>query len=285
MTSKGLKINQDLIFKEVEEVYGVGYYAYNPSDSIYFYFDYDIGISFKLKRIFEDNIEIPYRIEEPYTTDPRYLSSKVIETIIEESDYEDISENEFIDDEYIPKDINEAVHQINTFFTDSIRNEIKSLSENEFSSRAHFSLGMRLRNNWGLWGGSRLAVYFNNIGIFHPDDMSGILLISYHRHINDKDLEIDKQIDYYKKYWLVIQPPDVKDFPKEELGLEFGSGIFYNRNDGTTGVIHVQTNSESDNFWIYDYYFGWKRINKSTEDKLLKLGEINQEIVESIFKK
>lgn len=58
-----------------------------------------------------------------------------------------------------------------------------------------------MRNNWGLWSGSRLAKYFNEMGIFHPDDMSGIILTSFHRHLNGKDLQLDQQIKYYQEYW------------------------------------------------------------------------------------
>jgi hypothetical protein len=60
---------------------------------------------------------------------------------------------------------------------------------------------MWIRNNWRLWGGSRLSKYFNDLGIFHPDDMSGIILNSYHRFLLGQDIKLDDQIDYYKDYW------------------------------------------------------------------------------------
>lgn len=59
------------------------------------------------------------------------------------------------------------------------------ISEEEFTVNTHFGFGMWIRNNWNLWGGSRLSIYFNQKGIHHPDDMSGIILVSYHRHLND----------------------------------------------------------------------------------------------------
>jgi len=60
---------------------------------------------------------------------------------------------------------------------------------------------MWLRNNWQLWGGSRLSKYFNNLGIFHPDDMSGIILDSYHRYLTDKEIKLEEQINFYQEYW------------------------------------------------------------------------------------
>jgi len=49
--------------------------------------------------------------------------------------------------------------------------------------------------------GSRLSKYFNDIGISHPDDMSGIILKSYYRRLNNLDIELKKQVDNYQKYW------------------------------------------------------------------------------------
>ena len=39
---------------------------------------------------------------------------------------------------------------------------------------------MWIRNNWGLWGGSRLLKYFKERGITHPDSMSAIILACYY---------------------------------------------------------------------------------------------------------
>jgi hypothetical protein len=36
-----------------------------------------------------------------------------------------------------------------------------------------------MRNNWGLWGGSRLQKYFTEKGVGHPDEMSSVILFFY----------------------------------------------------------------------------------------------------------
>ena len=61
--------------------------------------------------------------------------------------------------------------------------------------------GLWMRNNWGLWGGSRLSNYFNKLGVFHPDDMSGIILTSYYRYSLGKEIKLEEQISHYKSYW------------------------------------------------------------------------------------
>jgi hypothetical protein len=74
---------------------------------------------------------------------------------------------------YIPKDLNDAISELNKNFSDSLKTEIKKMTENDFSGRFHMGTGMWMRNNWRLWAGSRLSVYFNDLGIYQqlsPND-------------------------------------------------------------------------------------------------------------------
>jgi hypothetical protein len=66
----------------------------------------------------------------------------------------------------------------------------------------HFGAGLSMRNGWKLWKGKNsLARYFHSIGIFHPDDMSSIILTSFHRRLNGKNIELASQVRYYQDYW------------------------------------------------------------------------------------
>ena len=102
---------------------------------------------------------------------------------------------------YIPKDLEDCFRQIDSFWDDSTKTKAKEWTEDEFSANAHFGFGMWMRNNWQLWGGSRLSKYFNDMEIYHPDDMSGIILDSYHRYLTGKETKIDEQVKYYQEYW------------------------------------------------------------------------------------
>ncbi|MEO1054375.1 MAG: DUF6794 domain-containing protein [Bacteroidota bacterium] len=106
-----------------------------------------------------------------------------------------------IDGVYIPVDLYDCFEQINSFLGDSTKQQVAKLSDEDFAGRSHFGLGLWMRNNWSLWGGSRLSKYFNDLGIHHPDDMSGIILDSYHRQLTGKKIELKKQIKYYQGYW------------------------------------------------------------------------------------
>jgi len=95
-----------------------------------------------------------------------------------------------------PKTIDEAVFEILK------SSDIENLKEEDPVS-FHHSTGRWLRNKWGLWDqNSPLHRAFNAIGIFHGDDMSGIILESSHRILNGLPVDLREQVKYYQKYWL-----------------------------------------------------------------------------------
>lgn len=103
--------------------------------------------------------------------------------------------------DFIPKNIEDCIVQLDKMIDSNTKKWIKIKSESLFSYKAHHGLGMWIRNNWGLWKISELSEYFNNLGIYHPDDMSGIIIDSYYRRINGLDIKLEEQINYYKNYW------------------------------------------------------------------------------------
>ena len=83
-----------------------------------------------------------------------------------------------IDGVYIPKDLSDCFVQLDKIFSDKDKREF---IENEGNGLYHFGIGMWMRNNWGLWGGSRLQKYFiDKRGFMQPDDMSSYILSYYY---------------------------------------------------------------------------------------------------------
>lgn len=147
---------------------------------------------------------------------------------------------------YIPKDLDDCFKQINLFWSDSTRLEVKNLPEDKFSSTLHFGFGMWMRNNWQLWGGSRLSKYFNDIGIYHPDDMSGIILHSYHRYLNGKELGLDKQVQYYKNYWEESQKQRLQDEQEELSKYKIGDTVLFRYRLGYTSKKQKKKYDDAD---------------------------------------
>jgi hypothetical protein len=81
-------------------------------------------------------------------------------------------------------------------------NDFIKMSEDSAIPMIHFTFGMWVRNNFGLWTGGELKDYFESLGIQHPDDMSGIILTSYHRLKNNKPIQLEDQVEHYIEYWL-----------------------------------------------------------------------------------
>lgn len=107
----------------------------------------------------------------------------------------------------IPRNLEECYVALNEMNIQDLDSWIKE-EEDSALSGSHFGLGMWIRNNWDLWAVKKtpfweegLSGYFNNLGIHHPDDMSSIILTSYHRHMNGRDIRLDEQIKVYQDFW------------------------------------------------------------------------------------
>ena len=99
---------------------------------------------------------------------------------------------------YIPKDIDEAIDTLDSILSaEDKQYATDSLSLEDFVASSHFGLGMWMRNNWGLWGGSRLQRYFNDRQVIHPDAMSHeILKAFYKKKIKGMEYSVEEDIEH-----------------------------------------------------------------------------------------
>jgi hypothetical protein len=131
-------------------------------------------------------------------------------------------------DLYIPTDLNDAISFFECTWSKDDLNDYKTGDEQKATTELHSGTGRSIRNNWKLWAGtSEISKYFKDLGIHHPDDMSSIILTSLHRKLNDKPIELEKQIQYYKNYWAESKRKEIerkeKDFNEFKIGdkIEF----------------------------------------------------------------
>ena len=127
---------------------------------------------------------------------------KQIETLnaAKKKEYDRIMSIEKIDGVYIPKDINDCFNCLGKALDKETILKIKSKPDSAMSE-FHFSLGLWIRNNWKLWGGSRLQLYFMDMGVRHPDDMSAIILCSFNRHLKGIPIDIAGQIKKQQQWY------------------------------------------------------------------------------------
>lgn len=100
----------------------------------------------------------------------------------------------------IPKDLAECFQQLDELLLPKELQEFMAGTEDDISDY-HHGLGQWMRNSWQLWHNSILSQYFQKMGIWHADDMSGVILLSFHRFLNQKQVDIDGQVKFYKDFW------------------------------------------------------------------------------------
>lgn len=102
-----------------------------------------------------------------------------------------------------PTKLSECFKQLDDILSEAPDGDwFKSAEEDDAITQSHHGLGTWIRNNWGLWEEEgQLHSYLKHLGLNHPDDMSGVILTSYHRHINDIELGLDEQIKHYIEFW------------------------------------------------------------------------------------
>ncbi|NQZ76450.1 MAG: hypothetical protein HRT61_10120 [Ekhidna sp.] len=95
---------------------------------------------------------------------------------------------------YKPKNLEECMAKLDLMLTETDKDTIRSMGEHDFATSQHFSLGLHIRNYWGLWKQKELYHFFDSLGVTHPDNMSGLILVSYHRHLTGRKIDLKGQI-------------------------------------------------------------------------------------------
>jgi hypothetical protein len=93
---------------------------------------------------------------------------------------------ETIEGVYIPKNLGECFAELDKLLKEVDKKEMQALAKRADMIHYHHNLGMWMRNNWRLWGGSRLQKYFADKGVTHPEEMSSVVLYLYHDWLNGK---------------------------------------------------------------------------------------------------
>jgi hypothetical protein len=99
--------------------------------------------------------------------------------------------------ESVPNTLPEAFAALDKLLPASERTLFKRAPEREAVARSHMGLGTHMRNRWFRSGGSALP---ESLGAQHLDDASSIVLTSYWRHLNGKPLEVERQVDCYRRW-------------------------------------------------------------------------------------
>ena len=119
---------------------------------------------------------------------------------------------------YIPANLDECFAELKKALKPDDIEKLKTGTENEMA-QYHFGLGTSIRNNWSLWKESRLTKWFNDKGIYHPDDMSGIIITSFWRHLNSKPIRFDEQVKFYQVFWKEVAERETQEKEREKRSI------------------------------------------------------------------
>lgn len=223
------------------------------------------------------------------------VTSSAQKKVTYQRDYRFYSER--IEGTYIPKDIDEAIDSLDTILSEKDKRFIAdSLSMEEFCADAHFGVGMWMRNEWGLWSGSRLQKFLTKKKVYHPDEMSYEILKAYYKKkIKGMDYSADRDIESHGARTILIVKSKISDlfngYPRrkrkeaaetrrlfDENGCTKGTTVYYQYPYGCS-TAEEQNNLFSDNPQfpvgrITDIDYGLKRIKIKLLSALSPLGII-----------
>jgi hypothetical protein len=147
---------------------------------------------------------------------------------------------------YIPANVDDAHAYLKKHLPAEELQHIRDMKSEAEMIEYHMGMGMGMRNQWALWAGSRLSRYFDNLGIHHPDDMSGIILETFWRRLHHQPLRLDERIAYYKAFWERAAVPANLRTPAGEA-IAFDTS-YYRGTESNPRTIHVS----KDGKWAYE---------------------------------
>lgn len=116
-----------------------------------------------------------------------------------ERQYQERIKKDKLNGTYIPKNLEEALTELDKRISVDSREKLKSIPEDSVCVIMHNRLGQWIILNWGFYGGSRLSHYIRSAGITFPDDMADFLILAYHRRLNAKPVGIKELATEFKE--------------------------------------------------------------------------------------
>lgn len=107
--------------------------------------------------------------------------------------YEENIVKEEINGVYIPKDIDDAMAQLNGIANEESRAKLIGADEELVVERLNRGLGKWMISKWNFYEGSRLSHHLKQLGVSIPTDMSTFLIRTYYRQLNELPLNIEER--------------------------------------------------------------------------------------------
>jgi hypothetical protein len=174
---------------------------------------------------------------------------------------------------YIPKDLADAHHELAKMLpTDEIQH-IQAMTNRHQMVEYHMGLGLRLRNEWGLWHESRLARYFTKLGVDHADGMSALILATFWCKLHGVHYNLGKMTRSPKEHQEYLRS---REAPAEGSPRD-GARIVWliTKHPGSEFEVHLGISTSDGSYWRYQYKSG-RGIELPTEEDRKDLDELKE---------
>lgn len=99
----------------------------------------------------------------------------------------------------IPTTLAEAHVELERILSAQELAKIDAMPSEDDMIQYHFSLGLSIRNGWGLWRGGPLAKHMAELGFTHADAMSGVILETSWCKRHGQDFRLEERAALHKK--------------------------------------------------------------------------------------
>lgn len=103
-------------------------------------------------------------------------------------------QQEYLFGVYIPRDLYDAFRVLDEKISERSKQRLLSVDEETAWRKLFFSFGRWMMVNWAFYEGSRFENYLRKLGLGHPDDMVRFMIVTYHRHLSGKPLQVKELV-------------------------------------------------------------------------------------------
>jgi hypothetical protein len=116
-----------------------------------------------------------------------------------EANYAKRIKEEMLNGVYIPADLDDAHTELSRLADPQGLASFKASPEDSIRRKLHFGFGRWIMLNWGLEEGSRISHYLKGLGVSHPDDMVRVIIVTWHRKLNNRPQNLEPMLEEVKK--------------------------------------------------------------------------------------
>lgn len=170
---------------------------------------------------------------------------------------------------YVPADLEDAHRELARLLDPADLERMRLATERDMVN-LHRSLGAWLRHHWGFFRGSPLATHLHRLGLFHPDDMSGLVLDTFWCGLHGLPLRVAERVSQAQAYWRAMAKP-IGGSPADGARIEWVITL-----TRKPGPVHLGISVSDVSYWRYEHGGSTERIEPAHAEEASHLDELRR---------